>query len=69
MTGEETRVVGSSFESSSDAARSAFEQVPGDPDREGVATAEVARLWLTKGGFVGRVEFHAELAPRVMEAE
>jgi hypothetical protein len=37
-------VVGTSFTSFADAARVAFDQVPGDPDREGAAAADVARL-------------------------
>ena len=56
-------IVGTSFTSFADAAKNAFDQVPGDPDREGVAAADVRRLWLTKGGFVGRVQYHVELIP------
>ena len=56
-------IVGTSFTSFADAARIAFDEVPGDPDREGLAAADVARLWLTKGGVVGRVQYHAELTP------
>jgi hypothetical protein len=55
-------IVGTSFESFADAARQAFEQVPGDPKREGLATADVARMWVTKGGVVGATQFHVELA-------
>jgi hypothetical protein len=54
-------VVGTSFTSFADAATIAFDQIPGDPDREGSAAATVSRLWLTKGGFVGRVQYHVEL--------
>ena len=56
-------VVGASFDSFAEAASSAFDAMPGDPDREGAAAAEVSRLWMTKGGVVGRVQFHAELVP------
>ena len=62
MSSDET-VVGNSFDSFADAASSAFSQVPGDPNREGAAAATVARLWMSKGGIVGRVQFHAELIP------
>ncbi|HEX2125202.1 MAG TPA: hypothetical protein VHF45_01415 [Thermoleophilaceae bacterium] len=54
-------VVGTSFTSFADAATIAFDEIPGDPDREGAAAADVARLWLTKGGVVGRVQYHVEL--------
>jgi hypothetical protein len=52
---------GTSFDSFAQAAASAFEQIPGDPNREGAASAVVSRLWMSKGGFVGRVQYHAEL--------
>jgi hypothetical protein len=60
---ESTRVTGSSFESFAEAAATAFEQVPGDPAREGVAAAYVTALWMTKGGIVGRPQYNAELVP------
>jgi hypothetical protein len=53
--------VGTSFDSFADAAASAFEQIPGDPTAEGLASAIVTRLWMSKGGVVGRVQYHAEL--------
>ncbi|MDX6438313.1 MAG: hypothetical protein QOF45_896 [Gaiellaceae bacterium] len=56
-------IVGASFESFADAAKAAFDQIPGDPNREGAAAADVARLWVSKGGIVGRVQYHAELTP------
>jgi hypothetical protein len=59
---DDESVVGTSFDSFTEAAKAAFDQIPGDPDREGAAAAEVRRLWLTKGGIVGRVQYHAELA-------
>ena len=58
---EEKRVTGTSFESFTDAARSAFDQIEGDPDREGLAEAEVTRFWLEKGGVVGRIQYGVEL--------
>lgn len=56
--------VGTSFESFAAAAAAAFDTVPGDPKREGAASAEVARMWVSKGGFVGRVQYHVELLVR-----
>ena len=58
---ESARVTGSSFESFAQAAAAAFEQIPGDPNREGLATAYVTALWMTKGGVVGRPQYNAEL--------
>jgi hypothetical protein len=55
------KAVGTSFDSFDEAARSAFDAIAGAPHREGLGAAEVSRLWLTKGGVVGRVQFHAEL--------
>jgi hypothetical protein len=45
--------VGTSLESFADAVASAFEEIPCDPNREGLATAVVTRLWMTKGGVAG----------------
>jgi hypothetical protein len=53
--------VGTSFDSFAEAAASAFEKIPGDPTVEGLATAIVTRLWMSKGGVVGRVQYHVEL--------
>jgi len=58
---ESARVTGSSFESFAKAAETAFEDIPGDPGREGIATAYVTALWMTKGGIVGRTQYNAEL--------
>ena len=58
---EEKRVPGMSLESFSDAAAKAFEQVEGDPQKEGLATARVERLWLEKGGVVGATQYHVEI--------
>lgn len=58
---EENSIIGTSFESFSDAAATAFAQVEGDPRREGAATANVARMWLEKGGIVGRTQYRVEL--------
>jgi hypothetical protein len=58
---EETTLTGSSFESFEDAATQAFASVQGDPNREGLAFATVRRLWLEKGGIVGRIQFHVDL--------
>jgi hypothetical protein len=55
-----TMVTGTSFESFADAATQAFKDVPGDGP-EGSAAAEVRREWLSKGGVVGRQQFHVEL--------
>lgn len=60
---ESQPAVGTSFDSFADAAKVAFDQIPGDPDREGYAAANVARLWLTKGGVVGHSQYHVELTP------
>jgi len=60
---DEESVAGTSFASFADAGKIAFDQIPGDPDREGAAAADVTRLWLTKGGIVGRVQYHVELTP------
>jgi flavin-binding protein dodecin len=54
-------IVGTSFESFADAAQSAFAQVEGDPGKEGAAAAEVVRMTLTKGGIVGRTQYHVEI--------
>lgn len=54
-------IVGTSFTSFADAAQTAFDRIPGDPRREGTAAADVTRLWLSKGGVVGRVQYHVQL--------
>jgi hypothetical protein len=56
-------VTGTSLESFSDAASTAFRDIEGDPEREGAAAADVVRLWMTKGGVVGRTQYHVEIAP------
>jgi hypothetical protein len=58
---EEQRVEATSLISFEDAINEAFAQVPGDPDSEGLASAEVASLSLSKGGFVGRTQYHVAL--------
>lgn len=58
---EQVRAVGMSLDSFQDALDNAFEEIPGDPAREGVAEAEVTRTWVTKGGIVGRTQYHVEL--------
>jgi hypothetical protein len=58
---EYQRVTGSSFNSFAEAAKSAFDEVEGDRSREGIAEARVTELWMTKGGVVGRTQYHAEL--------
>jgi hypothetical protein len=60
MSGEK-RVSGSSLDSFEEAAKNAFEEFEGDPNREGMAAARVVTLWLEKGGFVGRIQYHVEL--------
>jgi hypothetical protein len=59
---EEQRVTGTSLESFEDAVATAFADVPGDPDREGLASADVVRAWVSKGGIVGQTQYHVELA-------
>jgi hypothetical protein len=59
---DETRITGSSLASFGEAARAAFGPVLGDPAREGYKAAEVVRMWMTGGGFVGVPQFHVELA-------
>jgi hypothetical protein len=44
-----------------DAAQSALDQIPGDPQQEGIAVANVTRLWVSKGGVVGSTQYHVEL--------
>ena len=58
---EQQRVEATSFVSFEEAINDAFAQVPGDPDREGLASAEVASLSLSKGGFVDRTQYHVAL--------
>jgi hypothetical protein len=58
---DEARVTRSSLRSFDDAATIAFGMVPGDPQREGAKAAEVSRLWMTGGGFVGVPQYHVEL--------
>lgn len=60
MSGE-TRARGASLSSFEEATLNAFESVPGDPSKEGLAAAEVARLWVSKGGVVGTPQFHVEI--------
>ena len=64
---ESVRVTGSSSKSFAEAAARAFDQIPGDDDREGLATAYVTALSMTKGGIVGQ-QYHAELI-QVLEGE
>ena len=58
---DETRVSGTSLTSFTDAGRNAFGKVQGDPRREGYKAAEVSRMWMTGGGFVGIPQYHIEL--------
>jgi hypothetical protein len=58
---DEKRVTGSSLRSFDDAATTAFGTVPGDPQQEGSKAAEVSRMWMTGGGFVGIPQYHVEL--------
>jgi hypothetical protein len=62
--GPESRIRGTSLESFTKAADAAFNEVPGDPNQEGFAEAEVARLTMSKGGVVGRTQYHVELSLR-----
>jgi hypothetical protein len=66
---DEKRVTGSSLTSFDDAARIAFGTVPGDPQQEGLKAAEVSRLWMTGGGFVGVPQYHVELRVLTPAAE
>jgi flavin-binding protein dodecin len=54
-------LVGTSFESFSDAAASAFKEMKGNQGKEGLASATVVRMWLEKGGFVGRTQYKVEI--------
>jgi hypothetical protein len=58
---DEGLVSGSSLTSFDDAARSAFATVRGDRQREGSKAADVSRMWMTGGGFVGVPQYHVEL--------
>jgi hypothetical protein len=52
-------VSGTSLESFEEAVTSAMGDIRGDPNREGIAYGEVTRLWVEKGGIVGRPQYHA----------
>jgi hypothetical protein len=54
-------VMGSSLTSLEDAVRQAFDAVAGDPNREGLASAVVRTIRLSKGGVVGVTQFEVEL--------
>lgn len=54
-------VVGTSLTSLEDAVRQAFDAVAGDPNREGVASAVVRTIRLSKGGVVGLTQFEVEV--------
>ena len=58
---EEHRVEATSLVSFEDAINQAFDQVPGDSNGEGLASAEVAHMSLSKGGVVGRTQYHVVL--------
>ena len=64
----DAQIIGTSLESFAAAAEAAFADIPGDPDKEGLASASVARMWLTKGGAVGRTQYHVELQPAAAES-
>lgn len=49
-------------ESLQDAIDEAFKMIPGDPEREGLARAEVTKIELEKGGFVGITQYKVTLA-------
>jgi hypothetical protein len=55
------RATGSSLESFEEAVENALAQIPANANREGIAEAEVARSWVSTGGFVGRTQYHVEL--------
>jgi flavin-binding protein dodecin len=57
------RFIGTSLESFEEAAVNAFAEFEGDPSREGLAAAKVHMMWVEKGGFVGRIQYHVELEP------
>lgn len=54
-------VNGTSLTSFADAADQAFAEIPGDPNREGLKKAEVTKMWLMGGGFVGATQYSVEL--------
>jgi len=58
---DEQRVEATSLISFEDAIKQAFAQIPGDPEKGGIASAEVARFSLSKGGFVGVTQYHVVL--------
>ena len=60
MAGE-TRATGTSLTSFQEAAEIAFDQVPGDPDLEGMASAEIVRAWMSKGG-ITPPQFHVDIS-------
>jgi hypothetical protein len=60
---EEQRETGTSFESFSDAASKAFDEV--DLPGPGVVTARVERMWLEKGGAVERTQYRVEIVTSV----
>jgi len=59
---QEQRYTGTSFESFAEAAANALHDIPGDPGNEPVS-ATVTRLWLERGGFVGRTQYRVEIVP------
>jgi hypothetical protein len=52
---------GTSLESFEEAAANAFLEIPGDGP-EGMASADIVRAWVSKGGVVGRTQYHVVLA-------
>ena len=55
------RSLETSTKQAEDAIKEAFAQIPGDPEKEGLASAEVARLSLSRGGVVGVTQYHVLL--------
>ena len=54
-------VTGTSLESFEGAVDNAFEQIPGEGP-EGMASADIIRAWVSKGGVVGKTQYHVVLA-------
>jgi hypothetical protein len=54
------RIRATSFESHHEAIVVAFWQIPSDGP-EGYAAARIERLWVSRGGFVGRNQYHVDV--------
>jgi hypothetical protein len=63
------RATGTSLTSFDEAAAQAFDELGADAGKHRPIEADVVRQWVESGGFVGRLQYHVELALRGMSAE